>query len=165
MVGIGAFRVYMRTRLNIEPYLFSLGLTLKSSRRSCSCRNHVTQAVVRVGSKIGSYKVGFKELRHEPKFLNRGLCFFSITPRVTSIDRILKQLKIAHASMKRERFKRYPCESDTPLEITSTVPVRMRRTTHIMILVVGVCYADEYWSEDYDSGTLPLVDNKGNDLN
>ncbi|XP_023340366.1 uncharacterized protein LOC111710494 isoform X2 [Eurytemora carolleeae] len=28
----------------------------------------------------------------------------------------------------------------------------MRRTTNIMILVVGVCYADEYWSEDYDSG-------------
>ena len=153
----------MRTRLNIEPYLFSLGLTLKPSRRSCSWRKHVTQAVVRVGSKIGSYKVGFKELRHKPKFLNRGLCFFSITPRVTSIDRLLKQLKIAHASMKRERFKRNPCESDTPLEITSTVPVRMRKTTNIMILVVGVCYADEYWSEDYDSGTIPLVDIKGND--
>ena len=29
--------------------------------------NHVTQAVVRVG-----FKVGFKELRLEPKFLNRG---------------------------------------------------------------------------------------------
>jgi len=58
--------------------------------------------------------------------------------------------------MKRERFKRYRCESDTPLEITCTVPVRMRRTTNIMILVVGVCYADEYWSEDYDSGPLPL---------
>jgi len=55
MVGIGAFRVLMRTRLNIEPYspprlvLFSLSLV-----KDLAAVNHVTQAVVRVGSKIGS---------------------------------------------------------------------------------------------------------------
>ena len=55
MVGIGAFLVLMRTRLNIEPYsppglvLFSL-----SRAKDLATVNHVTQAVVIVGSKIGS---------------------------------------------------------------------------------------------------------------
>ena len=41
MVGIGAFRVFMRTRLN-------------SRAEDLAAVNLVTQAVVRVGSKIGS---------------------------------------------------------------------------------------------------------------
>ena len=41
MVGILAFRVYMRTRLN-------------SRSEDLAAVNYVTQAVVRVGSKIGS---------------------------------------------------------------------------------------------------------------
>ena len=63
MVGIGAFRVFMRTRLNIEPY-FSLkpikvgfiftGPNSLSLAEDLVTVNHVTQAVVRVGSKIGS---------------------------------------------------------------------------------------------------------------
>ena len=61
MVGIGAFRVFMRTRLNFEPYsplkptmvgFISLGLTPQVE--DLAAVNHVTQAVVRVGSKIGS---------------------------------------------------------------------------------------------------------------
>ena len=53
MVGIGAFRVFMRTRLNIEPYsplkptkVGFIFIEPGSSRSS--------QAVVRVWSKIGS---------------------------------------------------------------------------------------------------------------
>ena len=64
MVGIGAFRVFMRTRFNIESNSLSRAEDLAAV-------NHVTQAVVIVGSKI--LKVGFKELRLEPKLLNRGL--------------------------------------------------------------------------------------------
>ena len=59
MVEIGAFRVFMRTlslilRLN-QPrsVLFSLGLTPEVEPKILHV-NHVTQAVVRVGSKIGS---------------------------------------------------------------------------------------------------------------
>ena len=44
MVGIGAFRVFMRTRLYIEPrsVLFSLGQTPKLILRSCSCQSRDT---------------------------------------------------------------------------------------------------------------------------
>ena len=63
MVGIGAFRVLMRTRLNIEPYspLKSTKIGFIFIRPNSYSRSedltaviHVTQAVVRVGSKIGS---------------------------------------------------------------------------------------------------------------
>ena len=83
MKGIGEFWVFMRTRFNIEPYsplkptkvgFIFIGPNSLNRAEDLSAVNHVTQAVVRVGLKIGS-KVGFKELRLEPKFLNRGLRF------------------------------------------------------------------------------------------
>ena len=63
MVGIGAFWVLMRTILNIEPYsplkptkvgFFFIGPNSLSRAKDLAAVNHVTQAVVRVGSKIGS---------------------------------------------------------------------------------------------------------------
>ena len=59
MVGIGAFRVLMRTRLNIEPYsplkptkvgFIFIGPDSFSRAEDLAAVNHVTQAVVRVGS-------------------------------------------------------------------------------------------------------------------
>ena len=70
----------MRIILNIEPYSplkpFKVGFNFIwpnsfSRVEDLAAVNHVTQAVVRVEA-IG-LKVGFKELRLEPKFLNRGL--------------------------------------------------------------------------------------------
>ena len=73
MVEIGAFRVLMRTRLNIEPYFLlrptKVGFIFIGQN---SVEPKVTKSVVRVGSKIG-FKAGFKELRPKPKLLNRGL--------------------------------------------------------------------------------------------
>ena len=66
MVEIGAFRVFMRTKLNIEPYsplkptkvgIIFIGPNSLSRAEDLAAVNHVTQAVVRVGS------------------LNRRLCF------------------------------------------------------------------------------------------
>ena len=63
MVGIGAFRVFLRTRLNIEPYyplnttkfgFIFIGPNSLSRAEDLAAVNHVTQAVIRVGSKIGS---------------------------------------------------------------------------------------------------------------
>ena len=63
MVGIGAFRFFMRTRLNIEPYsplnpikvgFIFIGTNSLSRAEDLAAVNHVTQAVVRVGSEIGS---------------------------------------------------------------------------------------------------------------
>ena len=63
MVGIGAFPVFMRTRLNIEPYsplkptkvsFIFIEPNSLSRAEDLAAVNHVTQAVVRVGSKIGS---------------------------------------------------------------------------------------------------------------
>ena len=63
MVGIGAFWVLMKTRLNIEPYsplkptkvgFIFIGPHSLSRAEDLAAVNHVTQAVVRVGSKIGS---------------------------------------------------------------------------------------------------------------
>ena len=63
MVGIGAFRVFMRTILNIEPYsllkptkvgFIFIGPNSLSRAEDLAAVNHVTQAVVRVGSKIRS---------------------------------------------------------------------------------------------------------------
>ena len=63
MVGIGAFRVFMRTRLNIEPYsslkptkvgFILIGPNSLSRAENLAAVNHVTQAVVSVGSKIRS---------------------------------------------------------------------------------------------------------------
>ena len=63
MVGIGAFRVLMRTRRNIEPYstlkptkvgFIFIGPNYLSRAEDLAAFNHVTQVVVRVGSKIGS---------------------------------------------------------------------------------------------------------------
>ena len=61
MAGIAAFRVFMRTILNIEPssllkptkvgFIF-LGPNSLSQAKDLEAVNHVTQAVVRVGSKI-----------------------------------------------------------------------------------------------------------------
>ena len=65
MVGIYAFRVFMRTVLNIEPYsplkptevgFIFIGPNSLSRAEDLAAVNHVTQAVVRVGSKIGSYR-------------------------------------------------------------------------------------------------------------
>ena len=62
MVGIGAFRVLMRTRLNSEPYsplkptkvgFIFIGLNSLSRAEDLAAIKYVTQAVVRVGSKIG----------------------------------------------------------------------------------------------------------------
>ena len=67
MVEIGAFRVFMRTKLNIEPYcplkptkvglklgFIFIGPNSLSWAEDLAAVNPVTQAVVRVGSKIGS---------------------------------------------------------------------------------------------------------------
>ena len=63
MVGIGAFRVFTRTRLNIEPNsplkstkvgFICIGPKSLSRAEDLAAVNHVTQAVIRVGSKIGS---------------------------------------------------------------------------------------------------------------
>ena len=59
MVGIGAFWVFMRTRLNIEPYsplkptkvgFIFIGPNSISRAEDLAAVNHVTQAVVKVGS-------------------------------------------------------------------------------------------------------------------
>jgi len=59
MVGIGAVRVFMRTRLNIEPYsplkltkvgFIFIGPNFLSRAEDIPAVNHVTQAVIRVGS-------------------------------------------------------------------------------------------------------------------
>jgi len=63
MVGIIAFQVLMRICLNIEPYsplkptkvgIIFLGPNSLSRAEDLAVVNYVTQAVVRVGSKIGS---------------------------------------------------------------------------------------------------------------
>ena len=63
MVGIGAFRVFKRKRLNIEPYsplkptkvgFILVGPNSLNRAEDLAAFNLVTQAVVRVGSKIGS---------------------------------------------------------------------------------------------------------------
>ena len=62
MVGIGAFTVFIRTRLNIEPYsplkptkvgFNFIGPNSLSQAEDLAAVNHVTQAVIRVGSKNG----------------------------------------------------------------------------------------------------------------
>ena len=62
MVGIGAFQVFMRIILNIVPYsplkptkvgFIFFGSNSLSRAEDLAAVNHVTQAVVRVGSKIG----------------------------------------------------------------------------------------------------------------
>ena len=62
MSGIAAFRVLMRTRLNIEPYsplkptkvgFVFIGPNFKSRVQDLAAVNHVTQTVVRVGPNIG----------------------------------------------------------------------------------------------------------------
>ena len=59
MVGIDAFRDFMRTILNIEPYsllkpikvgFIFIGSNSLSRAEDRAAVNHVTQAVVRVGS-------------------------------------------------------------------------------------------------------------------
>ena len=63
MVGIGAFRVFLRKRLNIEPYypikttkfgFIFIGPNSLSRAEDSAAVSHVIQAVIRVGSKIGS---------------------------------------------------------------------------------------------------------------
>ena len=63
MVGIGAFRVFMRTRPNIYPYstlkpskvdFIYIGSYSLSRAEDLAAVNHVTQADVRIGSKVGS---------------------------------------------------------------------------------------------------------------
>ena len=59
MVGIGAFTAFIRTRRNIEPYsplkptkvgFIFIGPNSLSRAKDLAAVNHVTQAVVRVGS-------------------------------------------------------------------------------------------------------------------
>ena len=59
MVGIDEFRVFMKTRLNIEPYS-----PLKPTKVGFVFigPNYVTQAVVKLGRRLG-LKVGLKKLR------------------------------------------------------------------------------------------------------
>ena len=66
MVGIGAFRVFMRTILNIEPYsqlkptnvgFIFIGPNSLSRAEDIAAVNHVTQAVIRVGSKISQLSI------------------------------------------------------------------------------------------------------------
>ena len=61
MVGISAFRVFRRTRLNIEPYsplkptkvgFIFIGPNSLSRAEDLAAVNHMTKAVIRVGSKI-----------------------------------------------------------------------------------------------------------------
>ena len=61
MVGICTFRVFMRTIINIEPYsllkptkvgVIFIGPNSLSRVEDIAAVNHVTQAVIRVGSKI-----------------------------------------------------------------------------------------------------------------
>ena len=63
MAGIGAFRVFMQTRGNIEPYsplkptkvgFIFIGPNSLSQAEDLAAVNHATQAVARVGSKIES---------------------------------------------------------------------------------------------------------------
>ena len=63
MAGIGAFRILRRRRLIIKPYsplkptkvgFIFIGPNFLSRAEDLAAVNHVTQAVVRVGSKIGS---------------------------------------------------------------------------------------------------------------
>ena len=63
MVGIGASPVFIRTRRNIESYsplkpikvgFIFIGPNSLSRAEDLEAVHHVTQAVVRVGSKIGS---------------------------------------------------------------------------------------------------------------
>ena len=76
-MGIRAFRVFMRIILNIKPYsplkptkvgFIFIGPNFFSQAEDLSAVNHVSQAT----SSELDLKVGFKELRLEPKFLNRG---------------------------------------------------------------------------------------------
>ena len=82
IVGISAFPVFMRRRLNIEPYsplkptkvgFIFIGPNSLSRAEYLATVDHVKQAVVRVEFKIGSTGRVIKELRLEPKFLNSGL--------------------------------------------------------------------------------------------
>ena len=63
MVGIAAFRVFMKPRLKIEPYsplkptkvgFIFIGHNSLSQAEDLAAVNHVTKVVVRVGSKLGS---------------------------------------------------------------------------------------------------------------
>ena len=63
MVEISAFRVFMRIRLNIEPYsslkptkvgFIFIGPNSLSRAEDLAAVNHMTQAVIRVGLKNGS---------------------------------------------------------------------------------------------------------------
>ena len=63
MVGIVASRVFMRPSLNIKPYsprkptkvgFIFIGPNSLSKVKDLAAVNHVTQAVVRIGLKIGS---------------------------------------------------------------------------------------------------------------
>ena len=76
MLSIRAFRVFIKTRFDIEPYsplkrtkvgFIFIGPNSLSRAEDLAAVNHVTQAVVRVGRRLG-LKVGFKDLRLEPKF-------------------------------------------------------------------------------------------------
>ena len=63
MVGIVAFRVFMRPSLNIKPYsprkptkvgFIFIGPNSLSKVKDLAAVNHVTQAVVRIRLKIGN---------------------------------------------------------------------------------------------------------------
>ena len=63
MVSIGAFRFFLKNKTQLEPYsplkptkvgFIFIGPNSLSRAEDLAAVNHVTQAVVRVGSKIGS---------------------------------------------------------------------------------------------------------------
>ena len=69
MVEIVAFLVFMRTRLNMQPYsplkptkvgFIFIGPNSLSRAKDLAAVNHVTQAVVRVGSKNWVLKSGLR---------------------------------------------------------------------------------------------------------
>ena len=59
MVGIGAFRVFMRTRFNIESNSLSRAEDLAAVNHVTQAVNHVTQAVVRVGHSLHLTMISF----------------------------------------------------------------------------------------------------------
>ena len=76
MVGIGAFRVFMRTKHNIEPYSpvkpTKVGFIFIGPKIVQLSITWYKMSLFGLGRRLG-LKVGFKELRIDPNFLNLGL--------------------------------------------------------------------------------------------
>ena len=76
MVGIGAFRVFMRTKHNIEPYSpvkpTKVGFIFIGPKIVQLSITWYKMSLFGLGRRLG-LKVGFKKLRIDPNFLNLGL--------------------------------------------------------------------------------------------